>query len=369
MKVKLWMAVFLLCLGIGCASKRAMTPESPADTPSLNYEAGMQYLEKQQYDEAISSFSRAQSLDKNYLPAYVGLGLAYLGKGDYKTAAKHIQQAKEKNIDYSPAYTAMGRIYEAQGKHKDALKEFEIAIDKDENNADAYFYQGQTYIQLREFDKAKSSYASALRINPIHPAGTALEELQKREFAQAVSPEYEAIADSDAITRGDLAALFSVELNLERTMRSKIPPEAEWTPPPSLMGKRKKANERENIPDIANDWAKAHIETVVSLDIMDIYPDGNFRPKEPITRTNFAIFIQNILVKALSDDTLSTKFIGQASPFPDVPNSHFAFNAIVVATTRGIMRAKLNGSFGLLESVSGADALLTLRNLKEVLSQ
>ncbi len=371
MKAKLWLigiVFFLTYLEVGCGGKKqAITPISPGDTPALNYEAGMRYLTHQQHDEAIQSFERAKALDADYLPAYVGLGLAYMGKGDYETATKHIQGAIKKEEAYAPAYVALGRVYAAQGKYKDALKEFERAQDVDKHNADAYFYQGQTYTQMGKPDQAEAAYASALRINPTHTAGNALEELQKQKFAQAISPEYDVIATATAINRGDLAALFTVELNLEQKATSKIPQETRWRPPPSLMGKRDNPQDVVIIPDIANHWAKGYIQTVVELDIMDVYPDGTFRPNEPMTRANFALFIQTILGKALGDETLPTKFIGQTSPFPDVPNSHFAFNAIMVTTTRGIMPAKLNGLFGLTETVSGADALLTIRNLKEVL--
>jgi hypothetical protein len=67
------------------------------------------------------------------------------------------------------------------------------------------------------------------------------------------------------------------------------------------------------------------------------------------------------------DEKLATKFIGAVSPFPDVRSDHYAFNSIMVCTTRGLMEAKLDGYFGLEESLSGADALLVIRRMKDEL--
>ena len=63
------------------------------------------------------------------------------------------------------------------------------------------------------------------------------------------------------------------------------------------------------------------------------------------------------------------KYIGAKSPFKDMNSSYYAFNAIITCTTRGIMRADLNGYFKGEDPVSGADALLILRRLKEALEQ
>jgi predicted Zn finger-like uncharacterized protein len=61
--------------------------------------------------------------------------------------------------------------------------------------------------------------------------------------------------------------------------------------------------------------------------------------------------------------------LGSKSPFPDLRNNLPYFNAVMVVTSRGIMQAKdlTTGDFAPMGTVSGADALLIIRNLKDEL--
>jgi len=101
---------------------------------------------------------------------------------------------------------------------------------------------------------------------------------------------------------------------------------------------------------------------------MELFPDQTFRPDEKITRADYAMLLQNILILATGDENLATKYIGSASRFPDVNASHYAYNAVCLMVDRGIMQAdKLSGAFHLNDPVSGADALLIIRDLQNAL--
>jgi hypothetical protein len=119
--------------------------------------------------------------------------------------------------------------------------------------------------------------------------------------------------------------------------------------------------------DVQSHWARAAIEKVLTLGVMEPLPDGSFGPNESVNRADFAMLLQQFLVAYLNDPSLPTRFVGSASPFPDVSGSHYAFNAVQVATSRGILSAEMDGTFGLTKPVSGADALLATRKLKEQL--
>ncbi len=78
--------------------------------------------------------------------------------------------------------------------------------------------------------------------------------------------------------------------------------------------------------------------------------------------------LEDILIKVGGDDKLATKYIGAQSLFPDVRSDHYAFNAIMVVTSRGFIEAdKATGEFRPGDSVSGADALLSIRAFKDQL--
>ena len=120
--------------------------------------------------------------------------------------------------------------------------------------------------------------------------------------------------------------------------------------------------------DINDHWAKNWIKDIVRAKGMDVYPDHTFRPDEKITRSNYAMMIQNILIMATGDEDLATKYIGTQSRFPDVNSSHFAYNAVCLSVDRGIMQAgKMTGAFEMNKTVSGADALLIIRDFQNAL--
>jgi hypothetical protein len=88
-----------------------------------------------------------------------------------------------------------------------------------------------------------------------------------------------------------------------------------------------------------------------------------------VTRAAYAMMLEDILIKVSGDSSLATKFIGSASPFPDLRNDLPYFNAIMVVTSRGIMEAKdlTTAEFAPLGSVPGVDALLIIKKIKEEL--
>jgi hypothetical protein len=81
--------------------------------------------------------------------------------------------------------------------------------------------------------------------------------------------------------------------------------------------------------------------------------------------------IQDLLIRITRDASLSTRYIGERSPFPDVSKNVWYYNATRTVVNRGLMtvKNKVTGEFEPLSHVSGADALLTIRTLKEILKE
>ena len=85
----------------------------------------------------------------------------------------------------------------------------------------------------------------------------------------------------------------------------------------------------------------------------------------------FAQFLDIIFKSIKLDKNLykDTKYFGEAqSRFSDVPASHFAYNAMAICTERGIMEVDMmTNRFNPTGDVTGADALLIIRNLQSSL--
>jgi hypothetical protein len=235
---------------------------------------------------------------------------------------------------------------------------------------------GMCYKAALDFDKAADMFKKVLDMNKefVGQANTEWAVIQKIQRAAPGTEIGEKIALIDKIDRADVAALFDQEMNLEKlfTKRGvktydtsfKAPTESSARFSPETSVKMAAAT------DIEDSWLKPSIETVLRLQIrgLEAGPNHKFEPNRIITKGEFAVMLEDILIKVTGDDKLATKFIGATSPFPDVRNDHYAFNSIMVVTTRGFLETdKATGEFRSADPVSGADALLAIRSFKDQL--
>ncbi len=127
----------------------------------------------------------------------------------------------------------------------------------------------------------------------------------------------------------------------------------------------------QQVTDIEEHPLRADILEVVKLRVSGLQPDANrkFYPDRPVLRAQFAMMVEDILIKVTGEKGLATRFIGQPSPFADVRNDFYAFNAIQTVTSRSLMEPldRVNGVFGPSKPLRGVDALLVLRLLKDEL--
>jgi len=361
----------------GCAKKIA-PPTSVMDSPEYHYRNGLKYLDKDQIDEAMKSFDRAIALDPKSPLGYVGKGLAYGKKGEYKPAFENMSKGKglDKGIE---ANIGMIRLYSMQrekGWVSEAESEFKAAQKKDAASAPLHYYMGMAYKVSFDFDKAANMFKVVLSLNKEFTAEADAEWalIQKIQRAAPGTEIGKKIALIDKIDRADVAALFDQEMNLEKlyTKRGvktydnsfKAPTEA------TTDMQTEKVIKMEPATDIADHWLKPSIDLVLKLQVrgLEAGPNHTFEPDKLITKGEFALMLEDILIKVSGDEKLATKFLGVNSPFPDIRNDQYFFSAAMTATSRGFMEAdKATGEFKPGDPVSGADALLSIREFKNQL--
>jgi hypothetical protein len=182
------------------------------------------------------------------------------------------------------------------------------------------------------------------------------------------------IALIDKIDRADVAALFDQEMNLEKlfTKRGVKTYDTSFKAPTESSTKMETETSTKiaAATDIADNWLMPSIETVLKLQIrgLEAGPNHKFEPDKLITKAEFAVMLEDILIKVSGDEKLATQFIGSPPLLKDVRPDQYFFNAAMVATTRGYLVAdKATGEFRPGEPVSGADALLAIREFKNQL--
>lgn len=371
------MAALLLALALGCGPK-ALKQESVLDTADNHYSQGMRELDRGNIAKAVQEFDRAKALDPNYPEAYAGMGLALAYQKNYDKALEAVDQALGKNDKSYDARVIKGRIYTMRMKEgddwvKDAVEEFDRAIKLNPASDKAYFYKAEAYKFGYQFGPAAEAYSQVIAKKGEF-AGKADAEYATMQKIQRAAPGTKVgmkIALIPEIDRADLAVLLLEELKLEEVYKKKKQPtyNTDFKAPtdPTKM-EQPKAAQMAAATDIAAHWAKNWIEDIMRLGAIEAFPDHKFYPDEKITRANYAKTMEGILIAATSDQTLATKYIGGQSRFPDMRSDHFSYNAVALMVDRGIMSAdKITGAFNPEGKISGADALLIIRDFQNAL--
>lgn len=372
------LSVLVLSL-VSCAPK-PRKEVSALDTPEHHVFSGNKLLDKGKYDEAKREFDLALSLDPKYSPAHAGLGLVYGYQKDFEKGYASLKDAKsyaKTKDDKVNAHVFMIRLLSMERKGKwlsRAEDEFKDAVKLDAGASAAYYYMGKAYKVSYDFDKAGEMFKKVLDLNTkyVNEASEEWALVQKIQRAAPGSLIGKKIALIDEITRADIAALFVQELELEKLFKKRTPKRFDTSfQAPTQKFEAEKMVKAEAATDIKDHVLKTDIDTVMELMVkgLEPYPDHTFQPDKKITRAEYAIMVEDILIKVSGDEKLATKFIGEKSPFPDLRSDLPYFNAVMVVTTRGIMQAKdmTTGEFAAMDTISGADALLVIRKLKDEL--
>ncbi len=387
-------ALALVALGLLVASCAHVPPPrqpvSQLDTPQHHVGVGMRLLNQEKYAEAEKSFNLASELDAKFAQAHAGVGLVRAYQGNFKAADEAVGRAlKLVKTDADTVFvnvavirintlsridcTRVGVV--CKRDTDDWLNRAEGAFEKvmavEPRSAYAHFYMGLCYKTALDFTKAAFMFSKVLDFKGDYVAEADLEwgVIQKIQRAMPGSITGKQIAFVERITRADVAALFMSEMKIDVLYKKRTPKEYDtaFRAPDAA-----KAAPRTLTPnDVEKHPLRADIEGIIQLGVrgLETYPDGTFRPALPVDRAAYALMIEDILIRVSGDQKLATRFIGTLSPFPDLRPDLPYYNAAMVITTRGLMGVKdfTTGEFAPLDPVSGVDALLVIRMIREAL--
>jgi len=372
----------------GCAKTRKAGGHM--DTPETHYKQGMKYWDQGVYDKAEEEFKLALSLDPKFAPANAGLALTTAktaqnatdleqAKDLFKKAHKLADKAKGDGKKIPQPYIAKAMVItmEHEGTPpkkwlKDVEKEYEDAIKIDPDFSETYYRRGVCYKKAYEFRDAGNDFKKVLDLNDPYTkeADVQWQLVQKIERAAPGTDIGKKIALVDQISRADIAALFVSELKIDQLVKKRRPVAQETgfkAPDDPRTMETETSQPVAQATDIDEHWAKNFITDIITLDIrgLEPYPDHTFHPNDLINRGEYAMMVEDILISITGDESLASKHIGSESRFPDVNPSHPSYNAICNAVDKNIMDAEMNGTFKPTKSVSGPDALLIIRKIKE----
>jgi tetratricopeptide (TPR) repeat protein len=173
-----------------------------------SHAAGLEAMQLENWDKAISVFSGLTKADPSDQSAFLSLGNAYLAKGDKEKAKANFQAAYDVKNDASLGYVANGRLLLLQNNMVEAEKQFARAIRSAKKDmttrrqiGESFFYYIEPGAKKPKLEKAEAYFKEALEVSSKDFAlqmsmGAAYREMssggpaaQHYEFASNLEPQ------------------------------------------------------------------------------------------------------------------------------------------------------------------------------------
>jgi tetratricopeptide (TPR) repeat protein len=394
--IRTLISLFILCVIvfflISCWPK-VRVAVNQLDTPGHHTFTGLKLLDQEKYADAKREFEMATQLDAKYSKAYTGMALVNIYTSNFNAASDNLALGLKNAKDTDEKlFVNVGKIryYTLSKSDKKWLElaknQFDEAVVTDPKQTPAYYFMGLAYKEALEFNLSGQMFAKVIQLKTDHmaDADAQLKFLQKVQLSMPATETGKKIALVERITRADAAAIFMEELKI-KDLYNKPTPKVLDTPLKETEKVSTEVKETEKVPidapppvpvkllakDIADHPLKTDIEGILEIGVRGLEndPKGNFNPGEVLSRGEYAMMLEDILIKLTGEKDLAARYVNSKSLFPDVPADMPYFNAIIAVTSRGIMEAKntKTGEFLPLKPVTGVDALLIIRKLKEKL--
>ena len=139
--------------------------------PEAYLNLGLTFKKSGDFDQAITYYSKAISLKKNYDKAYYNRAITYkeideieLAIQDYETIIKHDQSNAK-------VWYNLGLLYNSIEHYPKSIHCFQHAIKYDASNYKPYYNLGRTYSRWKKNEQAEKAYMSLLELFPKHANG------------------------------------------------------------------------------------------------------------------------------------------------------------------------------------------------------
>jgi tetratricopeptide (TPR) repeat protein len=207
---------FLCCLFLFSATNAQRKNARPF------YKAGINFMQANNFSEALNSFAKAIAIDKKFDSAYVETGNIYSAGGNNDLAVANYKKALAISKTYTAALIGIGKIYRDAPPKPDsvlvyngisknldsALIYYNAAEKTDKTNKEIYYALAWIYNAKQDYDKAIPAAVKSLEIdNTYKPAYGELGHAYRvsKRYADCV----EQLKKNLAVSVVDVALLYS----------------------------------------------------------------------------------------------------------------------------------------------------------------
>jgi tetratricopeptide (TPR) repeat protein len=319
------------------------------------------------YPLAYSAYAQTLRIDPDNIPATIGLAKCFLKEKKHEQAFSTLVPIEDRVrlTRYAPEYYYLyvqARATTRSRWNNIQLKKIEDAyyhaLPAYRKHPDLYYYMGLIYQKIYKFNQAKTYFSKVVSYGG-HYKENAYENICKiKELEQCDLCGYQQkLPLIPQISRADMCYILHHDLNIHELFQNIT--SDNFKPQPLIA------------MDIADHSLKQEIETVLLINLLglSLFPNNSFEPEMPLTRADFAQIIFEIVNRIDPQAVDSVDFKKISVGLSDVHSSQRFFRAILFCTSQLIMSPLETGEFDPYGTVSGADALMSIRTLKQLFVQ
>jgi len=198
-------------IGEAVRAARRLVERFPDDPASIDVLARLQHHFGNSA-EAIDAWKRCLRLDPSFVDAYYGIGSAATSRQQYDQAAQCYRRAMALDPASPKAPIDLAYALMSQGKLTEVVAVLEESTGGGLRSMPAFLLLGQAYHQLKQYEKAKQSFETAVRIAPDYPSAhyglaMACARLGQKDQAEKHREEFRRLEalDREGRTRADTA--------------------------------------------------------------------------------------------------------------------------------------------------------------------
>lgn len=141
--------------------------ENPND-PNLYIKRALAYRDRKLMELAIKDANRALAIDSTVSYFHQVMGELEFSKGELRLARISLEQATRLDDTNTDAWLKLAEIYFLLRRYEESIAAVNSALQVDDKLEQGYFIKGYVYKETGDTSLAKSSFQTAIEVNPEH---------------------------------------------------------------------------------------------------------------------------------------------------------------------------------------------------------